>query len=113
MTFSPSQYWALTKPRVVALIVFTAIIGMFLAMLDPRIPLGFDSVTWLLGLISGDHVRPTHLGYPSGAQLVRAIVFGGLGIWLAASSAAAINHLLDQGIDALMARTSHRPLPTV
>ena len=28
------QYWALTKPRVVALIVFTAIIGMFLATPD-------------------------------------------------------------------------------
>ena len=27
-----SQYWALTKPRVVALIVFTAIIGMLLAI---------------------------------------------------------------------------------
>ena len=42
----------------------------------------------------------------------RALVFGSLGIWLAASSAAAINHLLDQRIDALMARTQHRPLPT-
>jgi len=42
----------------------------------------------------------------------QALVFGNLGIWLAASSAAAINHLLDQRIDAFMARTSHRPLPT-
>ena len=74
------QYWQLTKPRVVALIVFTAIIGMFMAV--PGLP------PW------------------------RALVFGNLGIWLAASSAAAINHLLDQRIDALMARTSHRPLPT-
>jgi protoheme IX farnesyltransferase len=40
------------------------------------------------------------------------VLFGSVGIWLAASSAAAINHLLDQRIDALMARTSHRPLPT-
>jgi heme O synthase-like polyprenyltransferase len=32
-------------------------------------------------------------------------VFGSLGIWLAAASAAAINHLLDRRIDALMART--------
>ena len=75
-----SQYWELTKPRVVALIVFTAVIGMFLA--TPELP------GW------------------------RALVLGSLGIWLAAASAAAINHLLDQRIDALMARTQHRPLPT-
>ena len=74
------QYWVLTKPRVVALIVFTAVIGMFLAV--PGLP-PWDKV-----------------------------LFGSVGIWLAASSAAAINHLLDQRIDALMARTSHRPLPT-
>src|SRR5207342_3354811 len=80
MTIPFNQYWQLTKPRVVALIVFTAIIGMFLAV--PGLP------PW------------------------RALVFGSLGIWLAAASAAAINHLLDQRIDALMARTSHRPLPT-
>jgi protoheme IX farnesyltransferase len=42
----------------------------------------------------------------------RAVLLGALGIWLAAASAAAINHLLDQRIDALMARTAHRPLPT-
>jgi heme o synthase len=75
-----SQYWALTKPRVVALIVFTAIVGMFLAV--PGLP------PW------------------------RALVFGSLGIWLSAASAAALNHLLDQRADALMARTAHRPLPT-
>ena len=80
MNLHARQYWQLTKPRVVALIVFTAIIGMFMAV--PGIP------PW------------------------RALLFGNLGIWLAASSAAAINHLLDQRIDALMARTSHRPLPT-
>jgi protoheme IX farnesyltransferase len=74
------QYFELTKPRVVALIVFTAVIGMFLAV--PGMP------PW------------------------KPALFGGLGIWLAASSAAAINHLLDQRIDALMARTAHRPLPT-
>jgi protoheme IX farnesyltransferase len=43
---------------------------------------------------------------------VNALVFGTLGIGLAASSAAAINHLLDQRIDAVMARTRDRPLPT-
>jgi protoheme IX farnesyltransferase len=72
------QYWSLTKPRVVALIVFTAVIGMFLAV--PELP------PW------------------------REAVLGTLGIWLAASSAAAINQLLDSRIDAQMARTSWRPL---
>jgi heme o synthase len=75
-----ADYFELTKPRVVTLIVFTAVIGMFLAV--PGIP------PW------------------------KALVFGNLGIWLAASSAAAINHLLDRRIDEKMARTSHRPLPT-
>jgi len=74
------QYWELTKPRVVALIVFTALVGMFLAV--PGLP------PW------------------------RGAVFGLLGIWLAAASAAAINHLIDQRIDKLMARTSNRPLAT-
>jgi protoheme IX farnesyltransferase len=80
------QYWQLTKPRVIALIVFTAIIGMFLAVPAP--------------------------GLPSFLPPWRALVFGSLGIWLAAASAAAINHLLDRRIDALMARTMNRPLPT-
>ncbi|KAA2283987.1 heme o synthase [Arenimonas fontis] len=75
-------YWELTKPRVVALIVFTAVIGMFLAI-EPGRP-------W---------------PWPR-------ILLGALGIWLAAASAAAINHLLDQRIDAVMARTRHRPLAT-
>ncbi len=74
------QYWALTKPRVVALIVFTALVGMFLAV--PGLP------PW------------------------RETVFGLFGIWLAAASAAAINHLIDQRIDKVMARTMDRPLAT-
>jgi len=78
-----SQYWTLTKPRVVALIVFTALVGMFLAV---------D-------------------GLPDAVEL-RHGAFGLLGIWLAAASAAAINHVLDQRIDAIMARTHDRPLPT-
>ena len=77
---SIARYVALTKPRVVALIVFTALIGMFLA-------------------------TP---GWPP----LRETVAGTLGIWLAAASAAALNHLLDREKDALMARTAHRPLPT-
>jgi protoheme IX farnesyltransferase len=86
MPASFGQYWQLTKPRVIALIVFTAIIGMFLAVPAPGLP---------------GYLPPW-----------RALVFGSLGIWLAAASAAAINHLLDRRIDALMARTAHRPLPT-
>jgi protoheme IX farnesyltransferase len=74
------QYLELTKPRVVALIVFTAIIGMFLAV--------------------------------PGMVPLQPLLAGTIGIWLAAASAAAINHLIDQRIDRLMARTSHRPLAT-
>ena len=80
MSFPMREYWALTKPRVVALIVFTAFVGMFLAV--PGLP------------------------------PLRESVFGFFGIWLAASSAAAINHLIDQQIDRVMARTQHRPLAT-
>ena len=79
MPLALASYWALTKPRVVALIVFTAVVGMFLAV--PGIP------------------------------PLSALVWGSLGIWLAASSAAALNHLLDRRADAVMARTAHRPLP--
>ena len=75
------QYWDLTKPRVVALIVFTALVGMCLAI----------------------------EGLPDGEQLLRGAL-GFIGIWLAASSAAAINQLLDARIDAKMARTLWRPL---
>ncbi|MDH5830946.1 heme o synthase [Luteimonas sp. M1R5S18] len=78
--FDLRPYWALTKPRVVALIVFTALVGMFLAV--PGLP------PW------------------------REAVFGLLGIWLAAASAAAINHLIDQRIDKVMVRTADRPLAT-
>ena len=77
-----SQYWAVTKPRIVALIVFTAIIGMLLA------------------------IRPGE-AWPWSRLLACSI-----GIWMAAASAAAINHLLDSRIDKLMARTAERPLAT-
>jgi protoheme IX farnesyltransferase len=73
------DYYELTKPRVVALIVFTAIVGMLLS--TP-------------GLIP-----------------LQAFIFGSLGIWLAAASAAAINHLVDRRADAIMARTKNRPIP--
>jgi protoheme IX farnesyltransferase len=74
------DYYALTKPRVVQLLVFTAIVGMFLA--TP-------------GMVPWD-----------------ALVFGSLGIGLAAAAGAVVNHVLDQRLDAQMARTRDRPLPT-
>jgi len=74
------EYLALTKPRVVALIVFTALVGMFLAV--PAMP------------------------------PLDKLLLGAVGIALAAGSAAAINHLLDEKADAIMARTRGRPLPT-
>lgn len=42
---------------------------------------------------------------------LQPLLFGTLGIGLAAASAAAINHFLDQKVDAKMARTQNRPLP--
>jgi protoheme IX farnesyltransferase len=74
------SYYELTKPKVVLLISFTALVGMFLA--SPGLP-------------------------PLGALL-----FGTVGIWLGAASAAAVNHVIDQRIDSEMARTRHRPLPS-
>jgi heme o synthase len=47
-----------------------------------------------------------------GAPPLDALVFGSLGIGLAAASAATFNHVLDRHIDARMARTRGRPLPT-
>jgi len=73
------DYYELTKPRVVMLIVFTAVVGMFLA-----VP-----------------------GWP-GAQ---AMLFGTIGIGMAASAAAVFNHVLDARIDIHMLRTRGRPLP--
>jgi len=73
------QFLAVTKPRVVSLIVFTAIIGMFLAV--PGLP-------------------PAHV-----------VAYATLGIALVAGAAAAINCLVEQKIDAVMARTRARPLP--
>lgn len=74
------EYLELGKPRVVMLIVFTAVVGMFMA--TPGM------VPWNI------------------------LILGTVGIGLAASAAASINHLLDQKFDAEMARTRARPLPT-
>jgi len=73
------QLFRLTKPRVVSLIVFTAVIGMFLAV--PGLP-------------------------PMGIVLAATA-----GIALVAGAAAAINCLVEQKLDGIMARTRSRPLP--
>ncbi|APV48800.1 protoheme IX farnesyltransferase [Betaproteobacteria bacterium GR16-43] len=72
-----TQFWRLTKPRVVSLIVFTAVIGMLLAA--PALP-PLDRVAWAT-----------------------------VGIALVAGAAAAFNCLVEQKIDAVMARTRARP----
>lgn len=48
----------------------------------------------------------------SGFVPLQPLIFGLLGIGLLASSAAAVNHLVDSRIDAIMTRTKYRPLPT-
>lgn len=73
------DFLALCKPKVVALILLTAVVGMFLA--TPNLP------PWT------------------------TVVFSSLGIGLAAASAAAFNHIIDQKIDSEMGRTRWRPLP--
>ncbi|MDO9422469.1 MAG: heme o synthase [Herminiimonas sp.] len=74
------QFWALTKPRVVQMIVFCSFIGMMLAI-------------------------PSS---PSGEQC-KTIAFACIGIWLVASAAAALNCLIEKSIDAKMQRTAWRP----
>ncbi len=73
------DYLALCKPKVVILILFTALVGMFLST-EGWMPF----TAWFWGLI---------------------------GIALAASAGAALNHWVDEEIDARMARTRNRPLP--
>lgn len=74
-------YLELTKPRAVALIAFTAVVGMFLAT---------------RGFLALDVLMLTTLG-----------------ISVAAGSAAAFNHIPEQRVDAIMARTRARPLPRI
>jgi protoheme IX farnesyltransferase len=74
------QFYALTKPRVIQLIVFCALIGMVLAV--PGVP------TW--------------------AQVQLAAI-ASFGIWLVAGAAAAFNCVVEQQIDAKMKRTAWRP----
>jgi len=74
------RYYELTKPKVVMLILFTALVGMLLA--SP-------------GMVAWD-----------------TLVFGLLGIGLAAAAGAVVNHVVDQHIDRIMERTRGRPLPS-
>ena len=74
------RYLELTKPKVVALITFTAIVGTLLAT--------------------------------PGAPPLDALLWGNLGVALAAACAATLNHVLDRRIDEQMARTRGRPLPS-
>jgi len=74
------NYYTLCKPNVVAEMLFTAVVGMLLAV--------------------------------PGMPPVEPFIFGTLGIGMAASSAAAVNHFIDRNADAQMARTEKRPLPT-
>lgn len=71
------QFWRLMKPRVVSLIVFTAVIGMLLAV--PVLP-PLDLMAWATA-----------------------------GIFLVAGAAAAFNCLVEEKLDAMMARTRGRP----
>jgi protoheme IX farnesyltransferase len=75
------QFYELTKPRVVSLIVFCAVIGMFLA-----VP-------------AGDWIQ------------LDVLLAATTGIALVAGAAAAVNCLVEQKLDAVMARTRSRPLP--
>ena len=74
------QFHALTKPRVIQLIVFCALIGMVLA-----VP-----------------------GLPNLAEIRLALV-ACFGIWLVSAAAAAFNCIVEKSIDAKMKRTSWRP----
>ena len=74
------QFYALTKPRVVQLIVFCALIGMVLA-----VP-----------------------GVPTLAEVGLAFV-ASVGIWLVSAAAAAFNCIVEKSIDAKMKRTAWRP----
>ena len=71
----------LCKLKVVALILLTAVVGMFLAVPSPFLP---DA--WL-------------------------VVSASIGISMAAASAAVFNHVVDEQIDMQMSRTDQRPLP--
>ncbi|QKQ24609.1 protoheme IX farnesyltransferase [Candidatus Ruthia endofausta] len=78
---SISDLLALCKLKVVALILLTAVVGMFLAVPAPYLPNGF------------------------------LVLNASIGISMAAASASVFNHVVDEEIDAQMSRTNKRPLP--
>jgi len=80
LTYSWQHYYEMTKPKVVLLIAFTALVGM---------------------LLSTDGLTPW-----------QPLLFGLVGISLAAACGAVINHIIDQRIDAMMDRTHWRPFPS-
>ncbi|MEN8167295.1 MAG: heme o synthase [Pseudomonadota bacterium] len=80
VTYSWQDYYEMTKPKVVLLIAFTALVGM---------------------LLSTNGLTPW-----------QPLLFGLLGISLAAACGAVINHIIDQRIDAVMDRTHERPIPS-
>lgn len=80
LPISMKNFFALCKPRVTSLIVFTAVIGMFLA-------------------------TPAMVPWP-------ILIATTIGIACASGAAAAFNCLIEHKIDAVMARTRGRPLPT-
>jgi len=75
--------YELGKPKVVYLIMFTAVVGMILALSEPMTLQNVVQMAWAT-----------------------------LGIGLVSASGAAINHIIDHKVDEKMARTQGRPLPT-
>jgi protoheme IX farnesyltransferase len=71
------DYLELTKPKVVLLLLITAIVGMLMAPGNPSLSI---------------------------------FLIASIGIVFASAGAAVINHVVDQKIDAVMARTQHRPI---
>ncbi len=76
------SFFSLCKPRVTSLIVFTAIIGMYMA-------------------------KPAMVSMPLSLLLATTI-----GVGFASGAAAAFNCLIEHKIDAIMARTRGRAIPT-
>ncbi len=81
------DFFDMTKPRVVLLMLLCALVGMLLAL------------------------DPLYLSVPSLSLLLSAVC-GLVGIALVAASAAVVNHVVDARIDRQMARTRNRPVPT-
>lgn len=81
-TASWQDYLEMTKPKVVALLMVTAIIGMFLST-QPGVSVPLSVLIW-----------------------------GSLGMAMAMGASAVVNHVMDQRIDTLMSRTENRPIAT-